>query len=136
MERDEKKTDDYSDYYGGLARRGKHMNQVQKITESLMLAIEESEEYRRYQKAKQTIFQYPVLKEKADEFRRRNYEFQCSGVDHFTEGDRLAEEFSHEMEHPAVWEYLEAENALCRVVREINWRIFDRIDFELDFDAK
>ena len=40
------------------------------------------------------------------------------------------------MEHSAVWEYLEAENAFCRVIREIDRKIFDRIDFELDFDAK
>lgn len=112
------------------------MNQVQKITEALLIAIEESEEYQRYQKAKQEIAQYPVLKEQADEFRRRNYEFQCGGADHFEEGDRLAAEFSHVMEHPAVWEYLEAENAFCRVIREIDRKIFDRIDFELDFDAK
>ena len=55
------------------------MSQVQKAVEDLITAVKECEEYHRYQKAREKMFQYPVLKEKADEFRRLNYDFQCNG---------------------------------------------------------
>lgn len=109
------------------------MSQVQKAVEDLITAVKECEEYHRYQKAREKMFQYPVLKEKADEFRRLNYDFQCNGTNHFEESDRLSQEFAYVLEHPVVWEYLMAENAVCRILRQVNWDLLQNLDFELDF---
>ena len=38
------------------------MNQVQEATETLIAAIKESKEYNRYQRAKQELRGYPLLK--------------------------------------------------------------------------
>lgn len=38
------------------------MNQVQEATETLIAAIKESEEYNRYQRAKQELKRYPAFK--------------------------------------------------------------------------
>lgn len=112
------------------------MSQVQEKTEALIAAIEECEEYKRYREAKKKIFHYPVLKEKADEFRRCNYEFQKTHTDHFEESEKLLKEHESVVGHPLVWEYLTAENAFCRMMRQMNWRIFEKLDFEVNFDSK
>lgn len=110
------------------------MNQVQEIADALVAAIKKCEEYEEYQKARQKILQYPVLKREADAFRKRSYDLQRSGKDIFSEGDRLAKDFEASVKNPVVWEYLDAENAFCRIVRQVNWKLLESLDFELDFD--
>lgn len=60
-----------------------YMSQVQEVTNDLVTAISKSAEYVRYLNAKKKIFQYPVLKKKADEYRRLNYELQNGSADIF-----------------------------------------------------
>lgn len=112
------------------------MNQVQEVTRTLIAAIEQSEEYIRYQKAKQEIFQYPLLKAKVDEFRKRNYEMQNTRADIFEEADKLQQEYAEVTENPVVREYLTAENAFCRVIQQINWQLIESLDFEADFEGQ
>ena len=111
------------------------MNQVQEVTKTLISAIEQSEEYMRYQKAKNTIMQYPLLKEKADAFRKSNYEMQHSKCDIFEEEDRLQQEYAEVLENDIVREYLTAENTFCRVIQHINWELIESLDFEADFES-
>lgn len=112
------------------------MNQVQEITKNLISAVEESDEYIRYQNAKQEMSKYPLLKEKADEFRKRNYELQNSRMDIFEEADKLQQEYADVIENSVVREYLTAENAFCRVIQQINWQLIESLDFEADFEGK
>lgn len=113
------------------------MNQVQAVTRELISAVRQSDEYVRYQKAKQEIFRYPLLKARADEFRKRNYEMQNTrgDIDIFEEADKLQEEYAEVTENPVVREYLTAENAFCRVIQQINWQLIESLDFEADFEA-
>lgn len=112
------------------------MNQVQEVTRTLISTVEQSDEYIRYQRAKVEIMQYPLLKEKADEFRKRNYELQNSRTDIFEEADKLQQEFEEVIKTPVVREYLTAENAFCRVIQQINWQLIEELDFEADFERK
>ena len=70
------------------------MNQVQEATETLIAAIKESKEYNRYQRAKQELRGYPLLKQQADEFRKKNYDMQNSRMDIFEEADKLQREYA------------------------------------------
>ena len=110
------------------------MNQVQEVTKKLILAIEESPEYIRYQKAKTELNKYPILKAKADEFRKCNYEIQNSHRDIFEEADKLQQEYAEVLDNSFVREYLTAENAFCRVLQQINWQLIETLDFEADFE--
>ena len=112
------------------------MNQVQEATETLIAAIKESEEYNRYQRAKQELRGYPLLKQQADEFRKKNYDMQNSRMDIFEEADKLQREYAEVINHPVVREYLTAENAFCRIVQQINWQLIENLDFEADFVGK
>ena len=77
------------------------MNQVQEVTETLIAAIKESEEYNRYQRAKQELKRYPLLKQQADEFRKKNYDMQNSRMDIFEEADKLQREYAEVINHTA-----------------------------------
>ncbi len=112
------------------------MNQVQEATKALLAAIEKSEEYIRYQNAKEEICKYPLLKKKTDEFRKRNYDMQNSRTDIFEEADKLQQEFAEVIENIVVREFLTAENAFCRILQQINWQLIENLDFEADFEGK
>ena len=66
------------------------MGQVQEAIEALISVIKTSDEYLEYQRAKQTILKYPPLKEKADEFLRRNFEFRKCVMPYFAAGGLLS----------------------------------------------
>lgn len=110
------------------------MNQVQELVKELIAAIKESEEYGEYQRARRHILQYPALKREADAFRKRSYEMQLSGRDLFSEGDRLSKDFEATVKNPVVWEYLNAETAFCKILRQVNWQLLENLDFEIDFE--
>lgn len=112
------------------------MNQVQRTTEALITAIEESDEYLRYKKARREMLNAPLLKEQADEFRRRDFELQNSECDIFEEADKLQQEYAKVIENSIVEEYLVAENAFRRVLQRINWSILEKLDFAADFEIK
>ncbi len=110
------------------------MSQVQEKIRELIAAIKECEEYGRYQNAKQAIEKYPVLKQSADDFCRHKFELQESGADLFDEIDRLQQEYMEIGSNPVIWEYLTAENACCRILRQVNWQLLEQLDFGADFE--
>ena len=112
------------------------MDQVQEVTEELIDAILQSAEYIRYQEAKQQIARYPILKKRADEFRKRNYDLQNSRMDIFEEADSLSQEYAFVTQNAIVGEYLDAENAFCRVLQRINWKLMEKLDFDLGFEDR
>ena len=137
MERDEEKADDYTDYYGGIGAGitdgGSQMDQVQKLTEELLAEMKECKEYLRYQDAKRALDKYPVLKEQVNSFLKQNYEISAGSKNLFEDGERLRQKFAYLIEQPFAWEYLMAENAMCRVLRQVNWRLLEGLKFEIDF---
>ena len=86
MERNETKTNDYSNHYGSIIdvfrRRKASADPVKAAAESLVSAIRQSEVYQTYLSAKEEIMQMPVLKAQMDEFRKRNYELQNLSLIH------------------------------------------------------
>ncbi len=107
------------------------MNQIKKALGDLIAAIETCEEYERYLAAKKEIEKYPLLKKKADEFRRLKFEMQGSDADIFEKTDQLRKEHAEVNSNPVVWEYLTAENVFCRILRQINWRLLENLDFDI-----
>lgn len=112
------------------------MNQINQALEKLMEAIKGSEEYRRYQKIKEQVRRLPELEQEINQFRRENYFLQNSQgmVDLYEETDRLEQEYKEFRRNPIVAEYLEAENALCRIVQHINWTLIEGLNFEVGFE--
>ncbi len=140
MERNETKTNDYSYHYGSIRdvfrRRRMNADPVQTATSALVDAIEKSDVYREYQEAKEEILCYPPLKAKVDEFRKRNYEMQDLSVNIYSEVEKLQQEYGDILENALVRRYLNAENAFCRMIQQVNWQLIEALDFEADFEGK
>ena len=128
MERNKKKADDHTDYYGGIG-----MDQIQKALEDLIAAVESCEEYQGYLAAKKEIEKHPLLKKKADEFRKLKFDLQGSETDIFEKTDTLRQEHAEVNSNPIVWEYLTTENVFCRILRQINWELLESLDFDAGF---
>lgn len=140
MERNETKTNDYSNHYGSIIdvfrRRKANADPVKAAAESLVSAIRQSEVYQTYLSAKEEIMQMPVLKAQMDEFRKRNYELQNLTVNVLEETEKLQQEFATMLDNAMVRRYLNAENAFCRLIQQVNWQLIEELDFEADFIGK
>lgn len=108
------------------------MKQIEKALEDLLAAIETCEEYKRYLAAKKEIEKFPLLKAQADEFRRLKFELQSSETDIFEKTDSLRFEYAEVNCSPVIWEYLTAENIFCRILRKVNWRLLENLDFDIE----
>ena len=110
------------------------MDQIQKALGDLIAAIETCEEYKRYLAAKKEIEKYPFLKKKANAFLELKYDLQGSGTDIFEETDRIRQEHAEVNSNPVVWEYLTAENVICRILRQVNWQLLESLEFDAELE--
>lgn len=140
MERNEAKTNDYSNHYGSIIdvfrRRKASSDPVMEATESLVTAIRQSETYHTYLEAKEELNKMPVLKAQVDEFRKKNYELQNLSVNVLEETEKLQQEYAAMLDDILVRRYLNAENAFCRMIQMVNWQLIEELDFEADFEGK
>ena len=110
------------------------MSQIDAALEELVHAIQDSEEYRRYQQAKEALHREPELERRVNEFRKKNYQIQNSGgINLFDEVDRLERENSQLRRNPVAEEFYAAELAFCRVYQKISWSLTDQLNFEVGF---
>ena len=140
MERNEAKTNDYSNHYGSIIdvfrRRKASSDPVMEATESLVTAIRQSETYHTYLEAKEELNKMPGLKAQVDEFRKKNYELQNLSVNVLGETEKLQQEYAAMLDDILVRRYLNAENAFCRMIQMVNWQLIEELDFEADFEGK
>lgn len=110
------------------------MDQIEIALEQLVLAIRESNEYQRYQAAREALHQYPDLERSVHVFRKKNYQLQNSmNANLFDEVENLERENSQMRKNPIVEEYFTAELLFCKKVQHINWQMVDGLDFEVGF---
>lgn len=140
MERNETKTNDYSNHYGSIIdvfrRRKAGTDPVIQATESLVNAVRQSEAYCTYLDAREKLESLPLLKARVDEFRKRNYELQNLSVNVLSETEKLQMEYADMLDDDLVRRYLNAENAFCRMIQMVNWQLIEALDFEADFEGK
>ena len=105
------------------------MSQIEDAMDGLMTAIRNSEEFIRYQAIKEKVHGFP-------KFRKKNYLLQNSQgtVDLYEETDRMENEYREFRKNPMASEYLAAENALCKIVQQINWTLIEGLEFEVGFE--
>ena len=99
-------------------------------------AIKNSEEFNRYQKAKEQLHCFPELEQQVMDYRRKTYELQNSqntaGL--YEAVDQFEKDYKEFRKNPYVSEYLASELALCRIVQQINWTLIEGLDFEVGFE--
>lgn len=107
---------------------------VEIYTMALVRAIQESEEYKAFERIKKKLADMPELKQQINTYRKEAYILQNYG-DVSTLYERT-EEFQQKYktfkENPLAEEYLRCELAVCRMLRGITTQITDSVDLELD----
>lgn len=91
-------------------------------------------EYKRYLAAKEVMLQHPELKNRADEFRKRNFEMhsvECGNPSEIR--SNLMREFSDVLKNSVVKEYLDSEIVLCRMLQQVNKIVNKDIDVDISF---
>lgn len=106
------------------------MNRVDEAADALAAALLSSEVYLEYKKKLDEVKKFPQLKERIDEYRRKNYELQCSPDYAFDKMEEFEREYRRFREDSLVADFLAAELALCRLIQNINGRLVEDIDFE------
>ncbi|MBU9729047.1 YlbF family regulator [Diplocloster modestus] len=97
-------------------------------------AIVNSEEYQRFERAKQSLDEFPELKHQVEEWRRRYYIIQNQdGIDLFDEVDSLQEEYARIRKNPLMREFLASELLVCHMIQEVYREILDSVDLDLQF---
>lgn len=106
------------------------MNNIDNATDEFIAAILASDVYESYRKELEKVMREPGLKEQIDEYRKRNYEFQASADNDFSNLDRFEKEYENFRANPLVADFLAAELGLCRMMQRIYTRITASLDFQ------
>ncbi len=110
------------------------MFELQNELDEFIAKIESSKTYREYETKKNELCQQPELKQRVDEYRRRNFELQTK-EDHgnlFEEIERFQKENEDLRNIPLVNDFLASELAFCRMVQEITTTIAQAVAEDFD----
>ena len=112
------------------------MTDTLELSRQLNACIKDSDVYKNYQYCKDKLRQKPEKLQQLMEFRKKNYLLQNSQgtVDLYEETDLMENEYREFRKNPMVSEYLAAENALCKIVQQINWTLIEGLEFEVGFE--
>lgn len=97
--------------------------------------IKNSEEYTRYQRAREQVVANQELYGRMNEFRRRNYELQSydDGVNRYQEIHNLSLEYETTLRNPIVNEFLVAEQILTRKMAMVYETIADGLELDYNY---
>lgn len=111
------------------------MSVIDKQASSLILAIQESKEYREYRKQEAILAKNPELKARVNLFRKENFESQAEAQVDTWESvmEQLAWEEDELRRIPQISAYLDAELALCRLVQRTVSKITAGIAIDTPF---
>mgnify|MGYP004449693575 CR=1 FL=1 len=109
------------------------MDMLEQNIRNLISSIQESEIYREYKKEEERLLKDPYLMERVDLFRQNSFHLQgqISGENIFDTMDRLNWESSDLRKMQEVSAYLDAELALCKMIRRICLDITEGIEIRI-----
>lgn len=111
------------------------MKETEKIIQEFTERLKMTREYKRYEDSREEVRKYPGLQEQINEYRRKNYMLQKSEEDLFDKIDAFEKEHEEFCANPVVAEYLEAEDAVCRMIREIHAQIANAIELDIHLNV-
>lgn len=108
--------------------------EVKERLEALLNAIRQSPEYREFEEARKPVNADPKLRRKVDAFRRKSFLFQNADTQVDVPADRndLFLERTELRENEEINRYLDAELAMCRMLRSIALNVLNVTDIEIE----
>ena len=109
------------------------MEQIDARLGELIQAIRQGDIYQDYLKATNALNEDEELKRQVDDLRSRNFKLQKEGLveSMFEKTSQLEEEFCEVRKNLVASKYLDAELALCKMLKEIRMKISDAAEFDL-----
>ena len=132
MEKDEKKSHDFTDYYGSI--RKQDMEKIAEYTAALVAAIQTSSACTALRTVQEKLKENPQIRTQLMQFRKCSYELQNSqdDCDWYENMEKFAKENEDFLQQPLVEEYLNAETELCRILQHINQAVIGAIPLEIE----
>lgn len=103
---------------------------MERALDAYIREILDSPEYGAYARARDKVKQYPELKARIDEFRRRNFEMQRCEDAALERLEAFEREYGDFVDDPLVSEFLDAELTFCRMMQQNSNQIMEAICFE------
>ena len=102
------------------------------LTENYIKELKKTAIYKQYREKLTNLKKDEEMWKKVSEYKQRRFEFEknTSGDELFDKADGFERDNAFIFENKAAREYLEAEVALCKMVREIYYTITQSIEFE------
>ena len=99
-----------------------------------IVKLKQTEVYREYEEQRNRLAEQPELKQRVDDFRRRNYELQTRNYPEniYDEMERFQRESEHLRDIPLVHDFLAAELALCRMIQRVTTTIVEAVSEDFD----
>lgn len=111
------------------------MRETDKIIQEFIERLRMTQEYKQYEDSREKVRMYPGLWEQINEYRRKNYMLQKSEEDLFDKIDAFEKEYEEFCSNPVVAAYFEAEDAICRMIREIHVQVVTAIELDIYLDV-
>ncbi len=108
------------------------MKEVNQAIENLIEALNNCEDYVTYRRQLDRINRQPELKAQIDAMRKENFEMQNETPEDqlMQRTEQFEQKYQSLMENPMVNDFLQAELAFVRTMREVNIRIMAGVSFE------
>lgn len=110
------------------------MLEIHEQLDEFIVELKHTKVYLEYQQQLKKICADPELKQRVDDFRRRNYEIQTGAHQQnmFDEMERFQRESEHLRDIPMVRDFLSAELALCRMIQKVTTTIVEAVSEDFD----
>jgi cell fate (sporulation/competence/biofilm development) regulator YlbF (YheA/YmcA/DUF963 family) len=109
------------------------VKQIYNMTSQLIESVKQSEYYEDYQDCMKSLRQKQDIYGQFNEFRKKYYELIYNGQENFEEIEKLQQEFHAVLGDADVIRFMEAEDRICVVMKEIYTMIAEQLDFDMDF---
>lgn len=110
------------------------MLELQEELDEFIAKLKHTKVYLEYEEQKNRLCEQPELKQRVDDFRRRNYEIQTRAYPDniFDEMERFQKESEHLRDIPIVNDFLAAEIAFCRMIQKVTLTIVEAVSEDFD----
>ncbi len=108
------------------------METIEKCTEALIQAIQGSEEYSRFCRARDAVRMQPGLRQEINDFRQHVFAVQNARepLDMYAEQERLCRDYEEFRKNALVNEFLESELRVCRILQRIMADLAGAVDLD------
>ena len=110
------------------------MDEIKEYTVQLSAALRGSEAYKAFREVSKKVSEEPQLRQRLDEFRKKNYLLQngSNAYDLFDDVQNLEREYEDMRKNPVIQEYLAAELQICRIIQRCADEILTSVDMEIE----